>query len=257
MKKKKVHITFGEEYLSGMMFYPENGTPEPFPVVCKCHGLIANEFIKEEPLAQRFAKEGIAYFTFHFTGFQGSPGTTSIQTSLANLDRVISFIVAHPAIDVRKIGVYGVSLGGAIAICHTARDPRICSLALHAPLFDFDFLVNYPEFSALYEGLATTGLIKLPRKVNRTSLQREILGNNPMDAIPKVSPRPLLIIAGEKDTFIPQEGIEKLFEHAKPPKEFQTIKEADHNLTNEQARKETFKTITNFFQEIFDDQRYI
>ncbi|MBD3191794.1 MAG: prolyl oligopeptidase family serine peptidase [Candidatus Heimdallarchaeota archaeon] len=257
MKKEKVHISFSEEYLSGMIFYPENGASEPFPIVCKCHGLIANDFVKEEPLAQRFAKEGIAYFIFHFTGFKESPGTTSIRTSLANLDRVISFMVDHPAINARQIGIYGVSLGGAIAICHTARDPRISSLAIQAPLFDFNFLVNYPEFSALYDGLTTTGLIKLPEKEDRAVLQREIQGNNPMDVIANISPRPLLIIAGAKDTFMPLEGIEQLYQQAKPPKEFITIQEADHNLTDKQARKETFKTITNFFQEIFIEQRYI
>jgi len=229
-----------------MFFYPNNGS-DRCPVVCKAHGLISNKFEKEEELATMLTDEGIAYFTFHFTGFFESTGDFRIQTQLTNLDYIITYLTNHPKVDPKRIGLLGVSMGAAIAVCHASRDPRISSVVLQAPLFDFDFVVNYPEFTAMMEGLALTGMVRLPLEGAKEELVQDIKGNNPLHCINRICPRPLLIIAGENDTFMPLSGIKKLFEKAQSPKEFKLVENADHNLSNYFARFETFNLIKEFF----------
>ncbi len=255
MISEEIIIPFYHSTLSAKLFYPndENGR---FPVVCKVHGLLSTNFDKEEELASMLTSEGMAYFVFHFTGFNSSPGVTSIQKFLSNLDHIVSFLTNHPKIDPLKIGLYGVSLGGAIATCHASRDHRIAALALQAPLYDFSFMVNYPEFDAIWEGLAFAGLVRLPKKGIKNQLVLEIQGNNPLDCIEEITPRPIIIIAGGKDTFIPLEGIKKLYAKAENPKRFSMITNADHNLTNYLARYEVFNEIKNFFVTFFQNQHF-
>ena len=81
----------------------------------------------------------------------------------------------------------------------------------------------------------------------KETLIQDIKGNNPLQCINRICPRPLLIIAGENDTFMPLKGIKKLFEKAQSPKEFKLVENADHNLTNYFARFETFSLIKEFF----------
>lgn len=246
LRKEEMSISFYESILSGVLFLPEQ-LNNKYPVVCKVHGLISNDFDKEEPLAEILTENGIAYFAFHFTGFYSSPGETSIQTSLENLDKVITFLVNHPEIDPLKIGLYGVSLGAAIATCHASRDIRISTVALQSPLYDFAFVVNYPEFDALWNGLAATGLIRLPEKGVKEKLIADIRGNNPISCVNKISPRPILIIAGSEDKFIPINGIKELYSKAIDPKLFEIIEGADHNLTNYEAKLRTFNLLRDFF----------
>jgi alpha-beta hydrolase superfamily lysophospholipase len=249
MIRESINIPYyNNNNLSAMFFYPNN-VSDKYPVVCKAHGLISNKFEKEEELATMLTDEGIAYFTFHFTGFFESIGEMSIQTQLTNLDYIITYLTNHPKVDSKRIGLLGVSMGAAIAVCHASRDPRISSVVLQAPLFDFDFVVNYPEFTAMMEGLALTGMVRLPLEGAKEELVQDIKGNNPLQCINKICPRPLLIIAGENDTFMPLSGIKKLFEKAQSPKEFKLVENADHNLTNYIARFETFNLIKEFFTE--------
>jgi len=246
MIRESVNIPYYNSNLSGMFFYPNNGS-DRCPVVCKAHGLISNKFEKEEELATMLTDEGIAYFTFHFTGFFESTGDFRIQTQLTNLDYIITYLTNHPKVDPKRIGLLGVSMGAAIAVCHASRDPRISSVVLQAPLFDFDFVGNYPEFTAMMEGLALTGMVRLPLEGAKEELVQDIKGNNPLHCINRICPRPLLIIAGENDTFMPLSGIKKLFEKAQSPKEFKLVENADHNLSNYFARFETFNLIKEFF----------
>jgi alpha-beta hydrolase superfamily lysophospholipase len=90
-------------------------------------------------------------------------------------------------------------------------------------------------------------LIRLPEHGIRKDMLCDIRGNSPLKCINKISPRPVLIIAGGKDKFMPIDGIKRLFSNAYYPKNFTVINEADHNLSNETAKHEAFNIITKFF----------
>ncbi len=246
MRKERIRIPYYENFLDAILFYPDDDDKR-YPVVCKVHGLVSNDFQREEELAKKFTSQGMGYFVFHLSGFYNSSGVTSIQRSFENLDCVVTFLTHHPKINPFRIGLYGVSLGGAIVTCHASRDPRIATIALQTPLFDFSFMADYPEFDALWQGLALTGLIRLPEHGIRKDMLCDIRGNSPLKCINKISPRPVLIIAGGKDKFMPIDGIKRLFSNAYYPKNFTVINEADHNLSNETAKHEAFNIITKFF----------
>ena len=61
---------------------------------------------------------------------------------------------------------------------------------------DFDFVVNYPHFDALWDGLTASGLVRTAATGVKEKLQNDIRGNNPLNCVNRISPRPLLIIGG-------------------------------------------------------------
>lgn len=246
MRKEELMIDYYNSTISAAFFFPDDDSKK-YPVVCKVHGLVSNEFAKEEAFASLLTDKGIAYFVFHLSGFYKSAGETTIHASLQNLDYVISFLANHPKVNPLRIGLYGVSLGGALVTCHASRDPRIAIVALQAPLFDFDFVVNYPHFDALWDGLTASGLVRTAATGVKEKLQNDIRGNNPLSCVNRIAPRPLLIIAGSKDRFMPMNGVRNLYSNAFDPKSFKIIPNADHNLTNLQARLETFDALQEFF----------
>ena len=148
-------------------------------------------------------------------------------------------------------------MGAAITTCHCSRDTRVTAVALQAPLYDFSFVVDYPEFTAMWEGLAMTGLVKFPKDGIKERLLEDIKGNCPLNCIKKISPRPILVVAGKKDTFMPLDGILRLYSNAYKPKKFEIIMEADHNLTNYLARYETFELLKEFFMKVFYNKQIL
>lgn len=247
MKQQEIMIDYYNSSISAIFFFPDDDDTKKYPVICKVHGLVSNEFTREETLAALLTDNGIAYFVFHLSGFYKSSGETTIQASLQNLDFIISYLANHPKVNPLRIGLYGVSLGGALVTCHASRDPRVALVALQAPLFDFTFVVNYPHFNALWDGLTASGLVRTAATGVKEKLQNDIKGNNPLSCVNRIAPRPLLIIAGSKDNFMPINGVKHLYSKAFDPKVFKIIPNADHNLTNLQARLETFDALREFF----------
>ena len=64
----------------------------------------------------------------------------------------------------------------------------------------------------------------------------------PIKWIDKVSPRPLLIIHGEKDELVPKTQAEILFNRAKEPKEIYWIKDGVHRLRTDPRVWEKIKS---------------
>jgi hypothetical protein len=250
MRIKKLVIPYKNEYLTGMLFTP-NSLSQSYPVVCKIHGLVTQDFSKEEFLAKLLTEKGIAYSVIHLTGFFNSPGESSLHEAFGNLDEIISFIAHQRNIDPFRIGLFGVSLGGALAICHASRDPRISALALHAPVHDLSFMKDYPHFDAMLDGLISMGKFRTTVEKIKMELYKDIRGNEPLKQVTRISPRPLLILASEKDELIPIRGIKELYKNAFNPKQFKIIEQADHHLSMFTKRKQAYLAIQDFFVKQF------
>ena len=68
----------------------------------------------------------------------------------------------------------------------------------------------------------------------------------PQDWVEKISPRPLLLIGGEKDATVAPERIKTVFERAKEPKKMVIMKDADHVFTLK--RRELVETVTDWLR---------
>jgi len=112
------------------------------PVVVMCHGFTGSRleahflFVKA---ARKFCADGLAALRFDFRGSGESGGRfedMTIPGEIADALGAISLVARHPALDSRRIGLLGLSLGGLVAANAASRDRRVRSLALWCPSAD-------------------------------------------------------------------------------------------------------------------------
>ena len=145
----------------------------------------------------------------------------------------------------------GVSLGGAATILAAARDPRVkvvvddCGFsdAPNVVASGFEYFVHLPAFP----------FAPVSVKIAELRTGTQISRVRPVDAIGKISPRPLFIIHGLADTAAPPANSERNFAAAGEPKQAWYVPGAGHNGSREVAGAEYERRVTAFFKQYLGD----
>lgn len=127
------------------------------PVVVVCHGFASSKHGSNRcyvTLAEYLARQGIATLRFDFRGSGDSEGVLSeisFEDLIADGVAVLEAIEDMEGIDAERIGLFGASLGGAIAVLAAARTQKAKAVVLWAPvasgeLWFRDFLMHHPEY---------------------------------------------------------------------------------------------------------------
>ena len=101
-----------------------------FPTVVGLYGFGGGHFSMAEPATQ-LADQGFAVYILHFFDRTGpiEPEKSALIMNfplwMKTLWDAVSFIEQQPAVDPTRIGLIGFSLGGYLAVCGAAIDPRI------------------------------------------------------------------------------------------------------------------------------------
>lgn len=198
------------------------------PWVILCHGLGSNRADLLE-LAGGLHQAHFNLLLFDFRAHGGSSGRTSsfgwleqrdLKGALAFLGQR-SDILAHP------YGVYGISMGGAVALMVAEADERIGAVAVDS------------VYTTLEEALAKHLRLLYPM-IPREPFLSFILVTyrlrfgvwpryvSPKDSAATLSPRPLLLIHGAQDTRMPLEGARQTYASAGGPKELWVVDQAGH-----------------------------
>ncbi len=216
------------------------------PAIILCHGVGANKSDFTE-LAVSLVRRGYFVLLFDFRGHGESGGN---RTSLGyheqkDVAAVRNYLGNRREIDVKRIGIYGFSLGGATAILAAANTSA------------FAAVVADSAFTSLRDQArdAITGFYHLPAfpflpiAVLGYALyfQASVDTVSPVTGIVKISPVPVLIIAGEGDRLIPADNGRRLYAAAGKPKELWIISGADHGGTLAAAGNEYEKRVGGFF----------
>lgn len=231
--------------LKGWLVKPAHQNPQS-PAIIICHGVGANKSDFTE-LAASLSKRGYYVLLFDFRAHGDSSGS---RTSLGlheqkDVAAALGLLKSHPAIDSRRIGIYGFSMGGSTAILAAARTDA------------FAAVVADSAFTSLRDQARTaiTGFYRLPSFPflhlamlwYRISFQTGVKSVSPIDVIHGISPAPVFLIAGDGDALIPAENGRRLFEAAAEPKELWIIPGAAHGATLAAAGSEYEKRVGDFF----------
>ncbi len=154
-------------------------------------------------------------------GESEGPYITYGREEAKDLLDILDWLNAQGTRDSAKIAAYGFSMGAVALVLAAAEDNRISSLALaSAP-------------SSLYELCWDEGgifpWIKAPIKL----FILQLMGIDPYSIslqtkISKISPRPILLIHGGRDTAVPRGRMQQVFSSAAEPKELLVLPESAH-----------------------------
>lgn len=174
---------------------------------------------------------GFNVFLFDYRGYGHSEGKPDLNGALHDFEAAMTTLYNMPAVDPNRVVVFGQSLGGAIAICG---------------------LLDSPYRNQL-RGLVVEGVFTSLREITRNKLGEFWLtwafqyplswlvkdDLRPIDALPQLSPLPVLVIHGTADQVIPFEAGRALFQAAREPKTFWAMDGVSHiaSMNDPGARK--------------------
>ena len=152
-------------------------------------------------LADRLAQEvGCAALTFNFRGCGQSEGDFSLGGWLADLGAAVDHL--QKSAPVGDVWVVGSSTGGSLAICAAARDERIRGVAALAARADFDDWASHPRrFLEHAREMAVIRTAGFPTAFDGWS--RELREIRPLQLVTELPPRPLLLVHGSDDEYVP------------------------------------------------------
>jgi fermentation-respiration switch protein FrsA (DUF1100 family) len=159
---------------------------------------------------------------------------------------VVDFLAARP--EVRRIGAIGLSVGSTAVATAAAQDERLGALVLEAttPSYWVGTRWEAGRYGALkiYPDLWTCRWYGI--RVEDLDVAA---------ALKRVSPRPVLIVAGSADPFVPQWMTDELFAAASTPKELYVVQGAGHGRYVEVAGDAYLERLVAFFDAAFRAQR--
>jgi dipeptidyl aminopeptidase/acylaminoacyl peptidase len=237
--KRNFTLTVDNLRLPGEVYLPEN-SKSPCPALCLCHGIPSGQPNPSGDagyagLAERFCAAGFVTLIFSFRGAGQSQGNLDILGWTRDLKAAIDYLTSLKEVDRSRLCLLGSSGGGAVSVYVAANDPRVSSLITFACPAEFTFLTDKQRARATIDQFRAIGVIRdadFP-----PSIDEWINGFNkvsPLRWIDRISPRPLLLIHGDKDDLVPVEHARKLFEKAGQPKELVIIPGAGHRLRLEE-----------------------
>lgn len=247
-------ITFSNKGMQivGVLHIPRGKSP--FPAIVMCHGFTGNKMEDHRlfvTAARSFCEAGFMLLRFDFRGSGDSEGLfeeMTISDELDDLGKALSFMVSQKEVDRSRIGVVGLSLGGLLSIYGAIRYENVAAVVTwSSPAW---MKTSHRTDRNFVEVALKRGFADLPsgyRVSRRFYEDRE--NYEPAEIINKISPKPILIIHGDKDETVPlMEGL-TLYENAKEPKELLIVEGGDHTFRMRGAAELVIQSSISFLKE--------
>jgi uncharacterized protein len=239
LKNASVILNSDDIMLSGEVYIPDR-CDKTFPAVCLSHGIPAVSYDPNEKggypeLAARFCNAGFVALAFNFRGAGPSQGNIDMMGWTHDLASAIEFLNMLPEVNKERICLLGSSAGAAVSVYVAAKDPRVHAVAALACPAEFDFIAAGHNAGSLIKSFRDIGIIKdtdFPPSVDKWMEGFKTV--SPIDYIDKISPRPVLIIHGDKDETVPVAHAGRLYDKAREPKEMTILSGAGHRLRHDE-----------------------
>jgi fermentation-respiration switch protein FrsA (DUF1100 family) len=199
------------------------------------------------PFAEFLHRSGFNVLTFNSRARATSGGEYVTLGVLEQKDliSVVDFAAHRPEVDPERIGVLGVSLGGAVAILPAAADKQI-----RAVVDDCGFSDASSAIAASFQHFVHLPAVPFaPITVWIAGYRADIdlVRVRPVDVIGQISPRPILIIHGLDDYVLPVANSKRNFAAAREPKELWLVPGAKHGESHTVERAQYEQKVVTFF----------
>lgn len=160
-----------------------------------------------------------------------------------DLEAAVEFILTqHPD---QTLGLFGNSMGGALALCYTARDPRISAVVAQSPYASIAHTINLSV--KRFTGLPAYPFAPLINFFAQHQLQFNSAAVAPLHCIGDISPRAIFLMMGGQDQVVPYEGIFALEKAAGQPVELWFDEQLDHVEFYHRHPQEFEQRVARFF----------
>ncbi len=216
------------------------------------------------PYCEQLIDAGFDVFAYESRGQGDSdcqPGYEPLQWvtafEVADAHAALAYLKSRPDADRKGVGFFGISKGAGAGLFAAASDPYVICCVTDGVFATYTTLVPYmQQWFRIYnsnhvaQGLLPPwyyGLIGLAalREIGR---ERGCTFPHLERVLPDLAPRPLLMIHGQKDTYIREEMAQSLFDRARGNKELWVVPGAKHNQGLQVAGDEYRRRVLEFFE---------
>jgi pimeloyl-ACP methyl ester carboxylesterase len=212
-----------------------------------CHGWPGDkEDMLDLAAAVRVAGFNVLAFDFRSWGESDQGPVTLGYREAEDIVGAVRFLRQRHSAAARAIGVVGISMGAAAAILAAVRTPEITAVVADSSYARLDDAVRRvcARFGWL-SPLAQTSIQRMGEQVLGTPLSSIA----PIAAIPRISPRPVLIIHGSVDRLTDVEDARLLYQASGNPKDLWTVDAAGHGRARRLRQVEYDRRVIEFFRQ--------
>ena len=216
--------------------------------ILMCHGMSDNKglLLKRTHFLNKTGGFNLLYFDFRSHGESDGKITTTGALETLDFDAALGWLRAVKPEISERIGVFGISMGATVAVVATPRHPGLRCAAVESPFTDYQTVIRRWFWNAVR--VPYFPLVALTILIARSRVKASVLeGFNPLESVPKISPRPLLVIGGECDRLMTPEDVKAVFNAAREPKRLWMVPRARHTECREVAGEEYDARLIEFF----------
>jgi len=213
-----------------------------------CHGWGDNkgELLKQTYFLNENGGFNLMYFDFRSHGESEGEITTIGGLETIDFDAAVEWLrKAKPEL-AASTGVFGLSMGAAVTVASLPKHPDLRCAVVESPFSDYRTVIKrwgWNHMHMPYYPLIALTLVLLRSRVKDPEIDRF----NPVEAAPKISPRPLFVIGGEFDRLMTPDDVKKVFDAAREPKQLWMVSGAWHAKCREAAGMEYDTRVIGFF----------
>jgi dipeptidyl aminopeptidase/acylaminoacyl peptidase len=245
-----------------------------------CHGFTGTKGGTPPPLAGPLAEHGYTVLTFDYRGFGGSEGIAGRllpDEQVEDVGHAIEFLLASGWIDPEKLGIYGNSFGGGVALRAAARSGLAKALVISVPVVSgrawlrainrwYEFQALETRARAAIAHKARTGEfervhrleIMVPDAITKARYPEEVtvtletfwhvLHHEPLREIGDFD-LPTIVLGVERDQLVPCEQAQMLYDRLRGPKAIHVFDDDDHFAVYSRLLPEVIKKATGWFDQ--------
>ncbi len=218
------------------------------PTVILCHGMMSSkDGRKQIALAEELCALGCSVLRFDFSFCGESEGRFEEITFSQEVDDLANAVAWARARGASPIGLVGSSMGGAVAVLYTQKDPHIRALVTIAAVAHPSLIAEEMEsLQANVKRWKEEGYQLGAEGTIGPAFFEEIVWLDVLGAAAQIAV-PWLIIHGSADEVVPAEDARDLFVRAQGRKELKLISGADHRFTRQDHLEEVIGDVKGWF----------
>lgn len=240
--------------LEEIRFPSRDGTPlfgvflpgrKGYPGIVLCHGYFKS-LAEPFEIGLRLNREGYNVLLFDFRGCGRSGGRFTTIGYKETWDVLAAVQFLKSRLGEGPIGVLAISMGAAAAIMAAAMTADIAALVADSPYAHLQGVVRQRlSEAAPFRWMVPLGW--LSALLGQLISGGRMHGVRPVEHVGGLSPRPILFIYGERDSYIPPEQTRELFAAAGEPKEMWLVPGSDHAVGRLDHSEEYMRRVLDFF----------
>jgi dipeptidyl aminopeptidase/acylaminoacyl peptidase len=216
------------------------------PVLLLCHGYYRS-LAEPFSLGCELNRLGYHVFLFDFRGCGRSGGrfTTLGYREVADVLGAVDYL--HERLGQRPLGVLGISMGAVAALRAAPNCPMIAAIVADSAYADLKDTIRHKTAETLRLPFLV-GLGWASIRVGEWLSGGNLAAVRAVDAAARFAPRPLLLIHGERDDYLPPDNAQRLFQAAGEPKELWLAPGSGHAMARLDHGREYVERVHAFFQ---------